>query len=39
MMQDCPREQGMLDMMLMILVTGMLAKARRLLSVSKPVSA
>lgn len=39
MMQGCPRQQGMFDMTLMINpVTGVLAIARRLLSVSKPVS-
>ncbi len=39
MMQDCPQQQGMLDMMLMMIVTGVLAVARRSTSVSKPISA
>ena len=39
MMQDCPPQQGMLNtMLMMMIVTGVLAKARRLLSVSTFIS-
>lgn len=39
MTQDCPLQQGMLDMMLMLMVTGVLAIARHLLSVCTRISA